>query len=616
MSDPRPDPRHAAMVETAEMLARCGFARIGWGAVAEGKDVGSRTGHHWKADATDDPARVAQLLRGPRNALVIPKGRAIVIDVDRSAVWAELASAGLPPTFMVDSPTPGHGHVYGWVTEGIDMATIPGTFAGGEIRRHDPRTGTASMVLGPYSRLSEGRQYTPRGDVRTIAELPASVVDYLIASAQRQDAERRTARAPTDAGWKIAHGRHDYLVNRARNLRGNSLSGERLVEELLRIDRDRNDPPLATVPRRGEGEIREIARWADLNVPDDPPPITIKGAAPGPRVNGQVPEDAGAEPSGEPEPDAGPGDTVMERLGARPLSAVPAEPPPPLKADRLDPLGQTILYGTGGCGKGTLTAWWLVQLVREGERVLILDYENHPEEWARRIAGLAADAAASIVHVAPLTAAWRATRGPLWKQAKDIAALVAETHTTFVVVDSLVPACAGFDPLKPEAAALYAGGVEYIGLPTLSLAHVTKTEDLRYPFGSAFWHNLARTTWSLNVMGDGGRALLTHRKHNNYPAMGSFVVTITWRDDAPCEVWEKSYMVVLAESIDAALRTEALTVSQLVERLNDDADASGKVKADTVRKALRRGLTATRRRPQQYSVDGSGDTARYRRTTA
>jgi AAA domain-containing protein/bifunctional DNA primase/polymerase-like protein len=277
-----PANRHDRMVAAAELLARTGFARIGWAALADGKAAGSRSGNRWQDTATDDPALVVGLLHGARNALVIPKGRAIVIDIDDPAAFGELEAAGLPPTLTIDSPTPGHGHVYGWVPEPIDMATIPGTFAHGELRRHSPRTDTASMVLGPWALRTDGA-YTPRGEVRTIAELPASVIDYLITSARTQDAERKAARGPEDAGWTISRGRHDFLKSRARNLRGVGLTGDRLVDELLRLDRERNSPPLADDPNRGETEIRRIAGWTDGTIPDDPPGIRLLNE---PQANG------------------------------------------------------------------------------------------------------------------------------------------------------------------------------------------------------------------------------------------------------------------------------------------------------------------------------------------
>lgn len=301
------------------------------------------------------------------------------------------------------------------------------------------------------------------------------------------------------------------------------------------------------------------------------------------------------------------------RLGARTLTGVSTDPPPPLYIDRLDPEGHTVLYGTGGAGKGTLASWWIVRLVREGGRVLIADYENHPTEWARRIAGLGGlEELDSVIHVAPLTAAWGGVRGPLWQQASELRELALDMDATYMVVHSLVPACAGTDPLKPEAAALYAGGLEFIGLPALSLAHVTKTEDLRYPFGSAFWHNLARTTWSIKR--DGERAMLTHRKHNNYAGLGRFVLTTTFRDDRPVEVWEQGYNVVLADRIDEALADDTLTVAQLVERLNEELDDEGEpVKTDSIGKTLRRWSTGIDRR---YDVAGTGKTATWKRVSA
>lgn len=309
------------------------------------------------------------------------------------------------------------------------------------------------------------------------------------------------------------------------------------------------------------------------------------------------------------EPPALDKDALNRDLGARCLIEVKAERPLPMMVDRLDPLDHTILYGTGGSGKGALVAWWIVQLVRAGHRVLILDYENHPDEWARRLDSVGgAEARAGVVHVAPLTAAWTAERGPIWRQAALIRALAQANDCGVVVVDSIVIACAGFDPMKPETPALYAGGLELIGLPVLSLAHVTKAEDLRYPFGSAFWHNLARTTWSLKR--DGERAILTHRKRNNYASLGRFVVTMTWHDDQLREVWEQPYSVVLADRIDEALGDERLTLAQLVDRLNADVDDDGEpVKANSVRKALARGI----RDPQRFTVEGTGATARYGR---
>ena len=292
------------------------------------------------------------------------------------------------------------------------------------------------------------------------------------------------------------------------------------------------------------------------------------------------------------------------RLGARPLGDVPTDPPPPLAVGRCDPAGHTILYGPGGVGKGVLASSWTVQLVRDGHRVLIVDYENHPDEWARRVDGLGgADALAGALWVGPFTTGWAGRRGPLWAQADDLRALADETGATFLIVDSIVPACGATDATKPEAAAQYAGALELIGRPVLSIGHVTKAESLAYPFGSAFWHNLARVTWSLAR--DGQRAILANRKANNYSGLGRFAVETTWTDGRPGECWERGYSAVLGERIAECL-DEPRTVAEIVAALNAEEDTQP-VKSDTVSKSLRRGLSD----PQRYTVSGTGPAARW-----
>jgi hypothetical protein len=297
----------------------------------------------------------------------------------------------------------------------------------------------------------------------------------------------------------------------------------------------------------------------------------------------------------------------LERLGARPLTDIPDDPPAPLLLDRLDPSGHTLLYGTGGVGKGVVTASWVGQLAAAGERVVILDYENHPAEWSRRVAGLfGRGGREGILWVAPLAAGWQGRRGPLWAQADDLAPLLDAWRATYLVIDSIVPACGPIDPTKPEAAAQYAGALEFLGRPTLSLGHVTKAESLAYPFGSAFWHNLARVTWSIaRVRAD---IVLTNRKHNNGSRLGRFGVTVTWRDGVLGEVWERPYAAVLADEIDELLGDGPATVASIVERLNADNDeGDSPVKVDSVRSALRRGRT------DRFAVEGSGTTARWGR---
>lgn len=260
---------------------------------------------------------------------------------------------------------------------------------------------------------------------------------------------------------------------------------------------------------------------------------------------------------------------------AVPLGTISTDAPPPLRVGRLDPEGHTILYGPGGVGKGALSCWWIVQLVRTGERVLILDWEGHATEWARRVGSLDTSALGGVWYSAPTT--------PL--RALDIRDECDRLGITYVVIDSAVMAC-GDDPMKPEAARAYGAGLLRLGRPALTLAHVTKLDDGKYPFGSVFWHNLARTTWSL--IPDGDAPVLTHRKHNNYAATARQVVTMTWSDGHLREVWERSYAASLGDEIEELLTgTAGMTVAQLV---TDLSGADRDVSRYSVIAALKRGI--------------------------
>jgi hypothetical protein len=265
------------------------------------------------------------------------------------------------------------------------------------------------------------------------------------------------------------------------------------------------------------------------------------------------------------------------------LNTISTDPPAPMLIDRLDPLGHTILYGTGGVGKGALSCSWIVKLVQDGQRVLILDYERHPEEWSRRIAALHRGVHDSdrVRHMVPADS--------IHKAAADIARVCAKHEIGVVVVDSAVMAC-GSDPLKPEAAADYAAAILDIGRPVLSLAHVTKVDDARYPFGSVFWHNLARMTWSLS--GDDGEVLLKHRKHNNYQGLGTFSLTVTWSEEGQLrEVWEKGYsQTVLQRALDE-MPPEGATLAELQTALNDGDHKQ--VSRETLRRTLVRAMPMT-----------------------
>ncbi len=288
----------------------------------------------------------------------------------------------------------------------------------------------------------------------------------------------------------------------------------------------------------------------------------------------------------------------MARLGARLLSEVSAEPAPPALLTRYDPEGPNVLFGTGGCGKGCVASADVVALARLGYRILIVDYESHPGEWARRIDGLGGtEARAAVLYVAPSGPDWHGRRGALWAHADELLELADAFGATFLVVDSAVPACGAVDPLSPEAAGQYFSGLERVGRPSLTLAHVTKAGDLRMPFGSGYWHHLARATWSLSREGES--LLLENRKANNYPHLGRFAVALGWYDGALGSVTLRPYNLVLADRIAELLVDGPMSAPRIADELSADGEP---VKAESVRRALNRSREAFTRRGNEWEI--------------
>jgi hypothetical protein len=218
--------------------------------------------------------------------------------------------------------------------------------------------------------------------------------------------------------------------------------------------------------------------------------------------------------------------------------------------------------------------------------------------------------------VRPNSADWHGARGSILDQADDLRELADALSSDVIVIDSAAMA-SGADPLKPEAPIMYGKAIQRIGRPALTIAHVSKTADhaaaMTTPFGSVFWHNLARVTWSLSPQGEdaGHVVLLTCRKANGYQRPGRELLTVTYDDRGiPRDVMARSYALVVADRIEAALDAagEPLTVAQIVDAMKDDGDPEP-VKAGTVRTTLTRELS--KGRPPRWTVTGTGKAQRW-----
>jgi hypothetical protein len=147
----------------------------------------------------------------------------------------------------------------------------------------------------------------------------------------------------------------------------------------------------------------------------------------------------------------------------------------------------TILFGDGGSAKSYLGLWIAGLLAQEGLRIALFDWELSGEDHKVRLKRLFGAAWPQIMYA-------RCDR-PLVNELDRLRRIVREHHTDFAVYDSIGMACGGA-PESAEVAGAYFRAVRRIGVGSKHITHVSKAENAdQYPFGSIYWHNLARSTW-------------------------------------------------------------------------------------------------------------------------
>ena len=183
--------------------------------------------------------------------------------------------------------------------------------------------------------------------------------------------------------------------------------------------------------------------------------------------------------------------------------------------------GPTILYGQGESGK-TMLAVALARARTEPcelwESVwttvgptLYVDYEADEETLGERCDMLGGRP--------PAFRYWRAGGIPLYDMLPGLKREVRRWGINYVIVDSAALACGG-EPQAPEAALRYFNALAALGIPSLTIAHVTKDQrNLDFPFGSVFWQTTARSTIFCQMELDEDDTIshigLFHKKSNN-----------------------------------------------------------------------------------------------------
>ena len=188
---------------------------------------------------------------------------------------------------------------------------------------------------------------------------------------------------------------------------------------------------------------------------------------------------------------------TIEQLDAQDLFLVN----PLLPAD-----SPTVLFGDGGSFK-SYVAIALAIHVAIGRPwmgaatpclpVIYLDYEDTPHNFAKRqrrlLQGLGIDG--GMPHNSLFY--WPGRGLPHAGHVEALKRKIQSTGACLLIIDSIAPA-AGGKAEDSEVALAYFRSLAKLSITTLNLAHVTKGAgggSPDHPFGSIFWHNMARRTW-------------------------------------------------------------------------------------------------------------------------
>jgi hypothetical protein len=171
-----------------------------------------------------------------------------------------------------------------------------------------------------------------------------------------------------------------------------------------------------------------------------------------------------------------------------------------------------------------LAAWKIAARTNDDETVLILDYEGHPGEWRSRLEDFGADMT-KVYLALPIGVQGGLLKGAIWDQADAIRDEADRIGADWLYVDTVSAACGVHDITDSTAPGPYFAALNAIGRASVSIGHVTKAEQLEYPFGSMLWRAYIRMGWSLSGEGALPHSLV-NRKTNDYPSQPS--VTLDW----------------------------------------------------------------------------------------
>lgn len=238
-----------------------------------------------------------------------------------------------------------------------------------------------------------------------------------------------------------------------------------------------------------------------------------------------------------------------------------------------------ILFGDGGAAKSYTALYIAGRLSKSGLSVALFDWELSGSEHRDRLERLFGDPMPNILYA-------RCKR-PLSVEAERLSRMVREKKIDYAIYDSISFACDG-PPESAEVASDYLRALGQIGVGSLNVAHISKAEGAdQKPFGSAFWHNGARSTWFAKCNNSSDHTIdvgFFHRKSNlgrlHQPT--SFEITFTdeatiFRQTNPGDVDELASQLTVKQRMIYLLKTGSKKRQEIADELNIEIGAVHKV---------------------------------------
>jgi len=220
---------------------------------------------------------------------------------------------------------------------------------------------------------------------------------------------------------------------------------------------------------------------------------------------------------------------------------------------------------------------------RECTICLYLDYEDDTSSFRKRWSAIEKGFDVD----APMPMLYRRMTTTLADSVESLQQIIGDNQVKLLIIDSLGPAARG-NLNEPEPAIRYHEALRKLGITSLTLAHCSKDQFSRKRtiFGSVFFTNLARSVWECKAEQETGEdeaiISLKHHKANLsrlHPTLGyKFTFTNNSITVAKTDLRDTglSGELPLRWQIRNLLRQGSLTIQNLAEQLNSNADTIGR----------------------------------------